>query len=233
MSLSDFPFIFVLESVYFICCCSITNTVISLVAHKLHLIHMNNQEKFTTRSSKLKVHRAIWQTISSYRVRFFQRYSLFFFSFFCFLSSCFLFFLKLKIYILIHIRLSGRVSDKKISPGRFPETRLLFGPTNKINKLHERALRIVFHDYKSTFDQLLQKDHTFSIHHENIESLRLKCTKHLKMYQNLEAVFWKCSVKTVLLKISRNSQENSCARVSFLIKLQLQTLGQVFSCKFC
>ena len=30
----------------------------------------------------------------------------------------------------------------------------------------------------------------------------------------------RCSVKRVLLKISQNSQENTCARVSFLIKLQ-------------
>ena len=83
------PFLFVLESVYFICCCesvcfmfcecvyficccTIANTVISLVAHKLLQIQINNQEKFTTRSSKLKVkvHRANSQTISSYSVRF-------------------------------------------------------------------------------------------------------------------------------------------------------------------
>ena len=35
----------------------------------------------------------------------------------------------LKIYILIHIRLCGRVSDKIFSLGRFPETRLLFLPS--------------------------------------------------------------------------------------------------------
>ena len=34
------------------------------------------------------------------------------------------------------------------------------------------------------------------------------------------AVFLRCSVKMVLLKISQNSQENACAGVSFLIKLQ-------------
>ena len=34
-----------------------------------------------------------------------------------------------------------------------------------------------------------------------------------------EAVTQKCSVKKVLLKISQNSQENTCARVSYLIKL--------------
>ena len=33
----------------------------------------------------------------------------------------------------------------------------------------------------------------------------------------------------------QNSQENTCARVSFLIKLQAkkETLAQVFSCEFC
>ena len=35
-----------------------------------------------------------------------------------------------------------------------------------------------------------------------------------------EAVVRRCSVKKVFLKISQNSQENTCARVSFLIKLQ-------------
>ena len=35
-------------------------------------------------------------------------------------------FLKLKMYILKHMRLCGRVSDEKIFTGRFPETRLLF-----------------------------------------------------------------------------------------------------------
>ena len=46
----------------------------------------------------------------------------------------------------------------------------------------------------------------------------------------------RCSVKKVFSKISQNSQENSCARVSFLIKLQAsrpvtllkKTLAQLF-----
>ena len=45
----------------------------------------------------------------------------------------------------------------------------------------------------------------------------------------------------MFLKILQNSQENTCARVSFLIKLQAQaskfikkeTLTQVFSCELC
>ena len=47
--------------------------------------------------------------------------------------------------------------------------------------------------------------------------------------------------KKVLLKISQNSQENTCTRVSFLIKLHTpglqlywkETLVQVFWCEFC
>ena len=35
-----------------------------------------------------------------------------------------------------------------------------------------------------------------------------------------EAFVWRCSVEKVFLEISQNSQENTCARASFLIKLQ-------------
>ena len=43
--------------------------------------------------------------------------------------------------------------------------------------------------------------------------------------------------KKKFLEISQNSQENSCTRVSFLIKaynfIKKETLAQVFSCEFC
>ena len=41
-----------------------------------------------------------------------------------------------------------------------------------------------------------------------------------KSLQYTKAVAQRCSVKTMSLEISQNSQENTCARVSFLIKLQ-------------
>ena len=58
------------------------------------------------------------------------------------------------------------------------------------------------------------------------------------MITHAEAVDRRCSVKKVFLKISQNSQKNTCARVSFLITLQvlgtvLETLAQVFFCGFC
>ena len=40
----------------------------------------------------------------------------------------------------------------------------------------------------------------------------------------LETVVQRCSVKKVLLEISQNSQKNTCARVSFSIKLQASDL---------
>ena len=51
-------------------------------------------------------------------------------------------------------------------------------------------------------------------------------------FQQLEAVVQRCSVKKMFLEISQHSQENTCARVSFLIKLQA-ALQAVFSCEFC
>ena len=44
---------------------------------------------------------------------------------------------------------------------------------NKINRLHERTLRIVYSDYKSSFCELLEKDKSFLIHHKNIQSLAI------------------------------------------------------------
>ena len=40
-----------------------------------------------------------------------------------------------------------------------------------------------------------------------------------------EAVAQRCSVKKVFLEISQNSQENTCARVFFLINLQKKDSG--------
>ena len=48
---------------------------------------------------------------------------------------------------------------------------------NKINRLHERSLRIVYSDHSSTFEELLERDKTFSIHHKNIQSLAIEIYK--------------------------------------------------------
>ena len=53
-----------------------------------------------------------------------------------------------------------------------------------------------------------------------------------------EAVVRRLSVKKVFLEVSLNSQENTCAKVSFLQHyacnfIKIESLAQVFSCEFC
>ena len=50
----------------------------------------------------------------------------------------------------------------------------------KINRLHERALRIVYYDYESTFEELLKKDNAFTIHQRNIQSSAIEMFKTMK-----------------------------------------------------
>ena len=64
--------------------------------------------------------------------------------------------------------------------------------------------------------------------------------KAISFRESPEAVARRSSIKKEFLEILQNSQENTCARVTFLIKLQTsacnfiekETLAQVFSCEF-
>ena len=47
----------------------------------------------------------------------------------------------------------------------------------RINHIHERALRFVYDDYTSTFESLLEKDKSVSIHHRNIRRVAIEMYK--------------------------------------------------------
>ena len=47
----------------------------------------------------------------------------------------------------------------------------------KINKLHERTLRIVYKDKSLTYEQLLEKDNSFTIHERNLQKLAIEMYK--------------------------------------------------------
>ena len=51
---------------------------------------------------------------------------------------------------------------------------------NKINRIHERALRIAYNDKSSNFQELLDKDNSVTIHHRNIRTLAIETYKFLQ-----------------------------------------------------
>ena len=53
---------------------------------------------------------------------------------------------------------------------------------NKINYIHERALRITYQNNASTFQELLDKDNSLSIHHRNLQVL---ATEMFKIHRGL------------------------------------------------
>ena len=51
---------------------------------------------------------------------------------------------------------------------------------NKINRIHERALRITYSEKSSSFQNLLEKDNCVTIHHKNINILATVTYKFLQ-----------------------------------------------------
>ena len=48
---------------------------------------------------------------------------------------------------------------------------------NKINRIHERSLRIIYNSYTSSFEDLLKKDNSINIHQRNIHSVAIEMYK--------------------------------------------------------
>ena len=45
---------------------------------------------------------------------------------------------------------------------------------NKINNIHERTLRIAYKDFESSYNTLLEKDDSVSIHARNLQTLMIE-----------------------------------------------------------
>ena len=48
---------------------------------------------------------------------------------------------------------------------------------DKINRLHERCLRMIYNDKSSNFEELLNKGNSASMHHNNIHALAIEMYK--------------------------------------------------------
>jgi hypothetical protein len=51
---------------------------------------------------------------------------------------------------------------------------------NKINRLHERCLRIIYNDKSSSFNELLERDNSISVHEQSIRSFAIEMFKVVK-----------------------------------------------------
>ena len=51
------------------------------------------------------------------------------------------------------------------------------GMNRKINHIHESALRLVYDDYITSFEELLIKDKSVTIHHRNIQKVAIEMFK--------------------------------------------------------
>ena len=48
---------------------------------------------------------------------------------------------------------------------------------NKINRLLEKCLPLIYNDKRSSFESLLEKDNSVSIHHKNLQALAMEMLK--------------------------------------------------------
>ena len=56
--------------------------------------------------------------------------------------------------------------------------------SNKVNRLHERCLRSVYNDNKLSFQELLDKDKSITIHIKNVRVLAIEMFKVSNNYPN-------------------------------------------------
>ena len=86
---------------------------------------------------------------------------------------------------------------------------------NKINRLHERCLRIIYNDKRSSFNALLEKDGSVSIHERNIKIL---ATEMFKVSKNFSA-----SSNCELFKLKDQPHYNK-VQFCFLVPLLSQSI---------
>ena len=72
----------------------------------------------------------------------------------------------------------------------------------KINHIHERALRLVYQDYASTFEELLTEDKSLCFHHRNIHQVAIEM---YKVKNDLSPPF----MKDLFSEVDRNTRSGN------------------------
>ena len=88
---------------------------------------------------------------------------------------------------------------------------------SKINAMHFRALKIVYRDNGSTFDELLKRDNSVRVHHRNIQFLAIEM---FKVKLGIAPSFMNDIFKKK--KVSKESYVHSGPNLSFIIIIILE-----------
>ena len=97
---------------------------------------------------------------------------------------------------------------------------------HKINKLHERALRIVYNDHFSSFEELLSKDKSVTVHQRNLQILATE------MYKILNGLSPDIMHDIFEIKSNYYNTRNAptfCSRNIKAVRYGLQTISYVAS----
>ena len=97
-----------------------------------------------------------------------------------------------KVHLLARIAPYMNISKRKLVMNSFFTSQFNYCPlvwmchsrliNNKINRLHETCLRIIYSDKSSTFEELLEKDGSVTVHIRNIQKLAIEM---FKVFKNL------------------------------------------------
>ena len=115
---------------------------------------------------------------------------------------------------------------------------------NRINRIHERALRFAYNDQTSSFIELLRKDGTVTVHHKNIQLLVVEVYKFInglspkimgEIYQikennfNLHTSVKSCNINTV--HYGQNSISYLAPRVWALVPQDIKSSPSISAFK--
>ena len=98
---------------------------------------------------------------------------------------------------------------------------------NKINKLHERCLRIVYNNNTSTYEELLETDNSVSVHFRNVQAVAIELYKVVNRF-SLDITFFR-SMKTYVTTLGIRERSTQGILELFILDLKLY---QILHLKF-
>ena len=98
---------------------------------------------------------------------------------------------------------------------------------NKINKLHERCLRIVYSDNTSSFGQFLETDNSVSEHHRDIQVFPFN--ENTSYYTRNKRKFYSRSIKSVTF--GSETLSHLAPKIWELVPVEIKNVDSVASFK--